>query len=100
MNAPDEKVDVLVAGSGGGIAGAYTAAREGLSVALVEATDQFGGTFAVFRRGRNVVSRAIPYSFVRAATTPSRRRCATTAASSVTAPPPNCRRPTCAVVQR
>ncbi len=46
MNAPDETVDVLVAGSGGGIAGAYTAAREGLSVALVEATDQFGGTFA------------------------------------------------------
>ena len=46
MNAPDETVDVLVAGSGGGIAGAYTAAREGLSVALVEGTDQFGGTFA------------------------------------------------------
>ena len=46
MNAPDETVDVLVAGSAGGIAGAYTAAREGLSVAIVEATDQFGGTFA------------------------------------------------------
>ena len=46
MNAPDETVDVLVVGSGGGVAGAYTAAREGLSVALVEATDQFGGTFA------------------------------------------------------
>lgn len=46
MTAPDETVDVLVAGSGGGIAGAYTAAREGLSVAVVEATDQFGGTFA------------------------------------------------------
>lgn len=42
----DETVDVLVAGSAGGIAGAYTAAREGLSVALVEATDRFGGTFA------------------------------------------------------
>ena len=42
----DETVDVLVAGSGGGIAGAYTAAREGLSVALVEASDRFGGTFA------------------------------------------------------
>jgi succinate dehydrogenase/fumarate reductase flavoprotein subunit len=39
-------VDVLVAGSGGGIAGAYTAAREGLSVALVEANSCFGGTFA------------------------------------------------------
>ena len=39
-------VDVLVVGSGGGVAGAYTAAREGLSVALVEATDQFGGTTA------------------------------------------------------
>ncbi|RDH79645.1 FAD-binding protein [Mycolicibacterium moriokaense] len=46
MTAPDETVDVVVAGSGGGIAGAYTAAREGLSVVLVEATDQFGGTFA------------------------------------------------------
>jgi succinate dehydrogenase/fumarate reductase flavoprotein subunit len=46
VNSPDETVDVLVAGSGGGIAGAYTAAREGLSVALVEAGDQFGGTFA------------------------------------------------------
>ena len=46
VNAPDETVDVLVVGSGGGVAGAYTAAREGLSVALVEATDQFGGTFA------------------------------------------------------
>lgn len=46
MSTPDETVDVLVAGSGGGIAGAYTAAREGLSVALVEAADRFGGTFA------------------------------------------------------
>ena len=46
MTTPDETVDVLVAGSGGGIAGAYTAAREGRSVALVEATGQFGGTFA------------------------------------------------------
>ena len=42
----DAVVDVIVAGSGGGIAGAYTAAREGLSVLLVEATDQFGGTTA------------------------------------------------------
>lgn len=42
----DEEVDVLVAGSGGGLAGAYTAAREGLSVAVVEATDKFGGTTA------------------------------------------------------
>ncbi len=42
----DETVDVIVAGSGGGIAGAYTAAREGLSVALLEATDKFGGTTA------------------------------------------------------
>jgi succinate dehydrogenase/fumarate reductase flavoprotein subunit len=46
VSAPDETVDVLVAGSGGGIAGAYTAAREGLSVAIVEAGDRFGGTFA------------------------------------------------------
>lgn len=42
----DETVDVVVAGSGGGITGAYTAAREGLSVVLVEATDRFGGTTA------------------------------------------------------
>ena len=42
----DEEFDVIVAGSGGGIAGAYTAAREGLSVALLEATDKFGGTTA------------------------------------------------------
>lgn len=46
MSARDETVDVLVVGSGGAVAGAYTAAREGLSVALVEATDQFGGTTA------------------------------------------------------
>ncbi len=39
--------DVLVAGSGaGGVTGAYTAAREGLEVVLVEATDMFGGTTA------------------------------------------------------
>jgi 3-oxosteroid 1-dehydrogenase len=46
VTAPEETVDVIVAGSAGGLAGAYTAAREGLSVALVEATDKFGGTFA------------------------------------------------------
>jgi 3-oxosteroid 1-dehydrogenase len=46
VNAPDETVDVLVVGSGGGLAGAYTAAREGLSVAIVEASGRFGGTFA------------------------------------------------------
>ncbi|MDT5017938.1 MAG: 3-oxosteroid 1-dehydrogenase [Mycobacterium sp.] len=46
MNASEEIVDVLVAGSAGALAGAYTAAREGLSVALVEASNRFGGTFA------------------------------------------------------
>ncbi len=40
----DETVDVIVAGSGGGVTGAYTAAREGLSVALLEAGEKFGGT--------------------------------------------------------
>lgn len=43
----DAEYDVVVAGSGGGgVTGAYTAAREGLEVLLVEATDQFGGTTA------------------------------------------------------
>jgi 3-oxosteroid 1-dehydrogenase len=43
----EEECDVLVAGSGGGgVTGAYTAAREGLEVILVEATDKFGGTTA------------------------------------------------------
>lgn len=43
----DEVVDVLVVGSGGGgLCGAYTAAREGLTVALIEASDRFGGTTA------------------------------------------------------
>ena len=42
----DVEFDVLVAGSGGGIAGAYTAAREGLSTLLVEATSLYGGTTA------------------------------------------------------
>jgi hypothetical protein len=42
-----EECDVLVAGSGaGGVTGAYTAAREGLDVILVEATEKFGGTTA------------------------------------------------------
>ncbi|WP_068275455.1 FAD-binding protein [Aldersonia kunmingensis] len=42
-----DECDVLVAGSGaGGLVGAYTAAREGLDVILVEATDKFGGTTA------------------------------------------------------
>lgn len=42
-----DECDVLVAGSGGGgVTGAYTAAREGLEVLLVEATDKFGGTTA------------------------------------------------------
>jgi succinate dehydrogenase/fumarate reductase flavoprotein subunit len=43
----DEECDVLVVGSGGGaLTGAYTAAREDLSVIVVEATDRFGGTTA------------------------------------------------------
>jgi 3-oxosteroid 1-dehydrogenase len=42
-----QEYDVIVAGSGGGgMCGAYTAAREGLSVLLVEASDKFGGTTA------------------------------------------------------
>ncbi|MBF0662041.1 FAD-binding protein [Rhodococcus sp. (in: high G+C Gram-positive bacteria)] len=42
-----EECDVLVVGSGaGGCSGAYTAAREGLSVTLVEASEYFGGTTA------------------------------------------------------
>jgi len=43
----DDECDVLVVGSGaGGMTGAYTAAREGLSVILIESTDRFGGTSA------------------------------------------------------
>jgi 3-oxosteroid 1-dehydrogenase len=42
----DDETDVIVAGTGGGLAGAYTAAREGLSVMVVEASDPFGGTTA------------------------------------------------------
>ncbi|MBX7448223.1 FAD-binding protein [Mycolicibacterium sp. 3033] len=43
----DAETDILVAGSGaGGVAGAYTAAREGLDVVLVEASETFGGTTA------------------------------------------------------
>jgi 3-oxosteroid 1-dehydrogenase len=42
-----QECDVVVAGSGGGgVTGAYTAAREGLEVLLVEATGKFGGTTA------------------------------------------------------
>ncbi|MET0269074.1 MAG: FAD-binding protein [Sphingomonas sp.] len=43
----DDECDVLVVGSGaGGMAGAYTAGREGLDVLLIEGTDRFGGTSA------------------------------------------------------
>ncbi|AGB24431.1 succinate dehydrogenase/fumarate reductase flavoprotein subunit [Mycobacterium sp. JS623] len=41
-----DETDVIVAGSGGGLVGAYTAAREGLSVMVVEASELFGGTTA------------------------------------------------------
>ena len=42
-----DECDVLVVGSGaGGVTGAYTAAREGLDVILIEATEKFGGTTA------------------------------------------------------
>lgn len=42
-----EETDVLMVGSGaGGLGGAYTAAREGLDVVLVEASEYFGGTAA------------------------------------------------------
>ncbi|TXG95553.1 MAG: FAD-dependent oxidoreductase, partial [Rhodocyclaceae bacterium] len=47
MSDWDETCDVLVVGSGaGGMVAAYTAAREGLDVIQVEATDQFGGMTA------------------------------------------------------
>lgn len=44
MTAWDEEVDVLAAGSGAGLAGAYTSAQEGLSTLVVEASNMFGGT--------------------------------------------------------
>ncbi|MEB3370877.1 FAD-binding protein [Saccharopolyspora mangrovi] len=47
VNTPDDECDVLVIGSGGGaLTGAYTAAREGLSVIVAEASTHFGGTTA------------------------------------------------------
>ena len=46
MTTWDDETDVIVAGSGGGLVGAYTAAREGLSVVVVEASELFGGTTA------------------------------------------------------
>src|SRR3981081_9916 len=36
----DDETDVIVAGSGGGLVGAYTAAREGPAGMVVAATDQ------------------------------------------------------------
>ena len=65
MTKWDEACDVLAVGSGGGLAGAYTASREGFDVIVIEATDKYGGTTAysggggmwfpcnaVLRRGR------------------------------------------------
>jgi len=47
MSQWDETCDVLVVGSGaGGMTGAYTAARDGLAVILIESTDRFGGMSA------------------------------------------------------
>lgn len=60
----DMTCDTLVVGSGaGGVCGAYTAAREGLEVILVEATEKFGGTSAfsgggVWFPGNPVLERA------------------------------------------
>lgn len=43
----DEEYDVVVVGSGGGgLTGAWTAARAGLDVLLLEATEKYGGTTA------------------------------------------------------
>jgi len=42
----DETCDVLVVGSGGGLTGAYIAARAGLKTIVLESTDKFGGTTA------------------------------------------------------
>jgi 3-oxosteroid 1-dehydrogenase len=47
MSEWDDTTDVLVAGSGaGGVTGAYTAAREGMAVILIEASERYGGTTA------------------------------------------------------
>jgi 3-oxosteroid 1-dehydrogenase len=42
----DETCDVLVVGTGGGLAGAYFAAASGLKTIVLESTDKFGGTTA------------------------------------------------------
>jgi succinate dehydrogenase/fumarate reductase flavoprotein subunit len=65
MTVDFDVVDVIVVGSGGGITGAYTAAREGLSVALVEATDKFGGTTA-YSGGGNPIGASMLFSHIAA----------------------------------
>ncbi|MEO9140214.1 MAG: FAD-dependent oxidoreductase [Jatrophihabitans sp.] len=75
MSNWDLEVDVAVVGSGGGaLTGAYTAAAEGLTVAVLEKTDLFGGTSAysgggLFLPGNQAVTRAgVPDSTERART--------------------------------
>lgn len=43
---PDERYDVIVVGSGGGLVGAYAAAARGLRTLVIEKTEYVGGTTA------------------------------------------------------
>lgn len=88
--------DVLVAGSGaGGLTGAYTAAREGLQVQLVEATEKFGGTTA-YSGGGGMWFPPTPFWPAPAVTTPSPMLWSTTPRWWATAHRARCRRPTSA----
>ena len=90
----DHETDVIVAGSGGGLVGAYTAAREGLSVMVVEATGPFGGTTA-YSGGGGCGSPATRRCSAQEATTPSMPPLRTSTPRSAIAHRWSCSAPTC-----
>src|SRR6478672_4804647 len=90
----DDETDVIVAGSGGGLVGAYTAAREGLSVMVVEATDQFGAPPPTPAEG-GCGSPATRCCSAQEATTPSMPPLPTSTPRSAIAHRWSCSAPTC-----